>query len=222
MPFHKIGLTTLLVSLFSFATPALADSECRRGQRLTDLLIKHEAELTLPELSATSGRWRGGIGYGVKFRADQNPNYYQRQEKLNFSVRFTEAITSSINLGSGLSVQAEFVRIFPRSELICIGDKKISPAMPYKPSDAPHSAQKALDLNVNDYYSFTTETAFSVSGGQAAANGVAFFGIDASYTVSGDFKLEVSEWHYISNNLIRQIIAYYHIGEIREERKLKK
>lgn len=37
-----------------------------------------------------------------------------------------------------------------------------------------------------------------------------------------DFRLEVSEWHYIKNDLIYKIVAYYNIeGEIREERKLK-
>ena len=36
----------------------------------------------------------------------------------------------------------------------------------------------------------------------------------------GDFKLDVSEWYYISDGMIREIIAYYHIGEIREERRL--
>lgn len=36
-----------------------------------------------------------------------------------------------------------------------------------------------------------------------------------------DFKLEVSEWYYIKNNLIEKVIAYYHIGEIRKERQLK-
>ncbi len=39
--------------------------------------------------------------------------------------------------------------------------------------------------------------------------------------IQGDFTLEVSEWYYIKDNLIEKIIAYYHIGEIREERKLK-
>ena len=39
--------------------------------------------------------------------------------------------------------------------------------------------------------------------------------------IQGDFKLDVSEWYYIKNGLIEEIIAYYHIGEIREERKLK-
>ena len=34
------------------------------------------------------------------------------------------------------------------------------------------------------------------------------------------FSLDVSEWYYIKNNLIEEVIAYYHIGEIREERKL--
>lgn len=36
-----------------------------------------------------------------------------------------------------------------------------------------------------------------------------------------DFKLDVSEWYYISGGLIDKIVAYYHIGEIREDRKLK-
>lgn len=39
--------------------------------------------------------------------------------------------------------------------------------------------------------------------------------------IQKDFKLDVSEWYYIKNDLIQEIIAYYHIGEIREERKLK-
>ena len=36
-----------------------------------------------------------------------------------------------------------------------------------------------------------------------------------------DFSLDVTEWHYLENNLITKIIAYYHIGEIREDRILK-
>ena len=36
-----------------------------------------------------------------------------------------------------------------------------------------------------------------------------------------DFSLDVSEWYYIKNGLIQEIIAYYHIGEIREDRQLK-
>lgn len=36
-----------------------------------------------------------------------------------------------------------------------------------------------------------------------------------------DFTLDVTEWYYAKNNLIEEIIAYYHIGEIHEERKLK-
>ncbi len=34
------------------------------------------------------------------------------------------------------------------------------------------------------------------------------------------FKLDVSEWYYVEDGLIKEIIAYYHIGEIREEREL--
>ncbi len=39
--------------------------------------------------------------------------------------------------------------------------------------------------------------------------------------VQGDFKLDVSEWYYIKDQLIQEIIAYYHVGEILEERKLQ-
>lgn len=38
--------------------------------------------------------------------------------------------------------------------------------------------------------------------------------------IQGDFKLDVSEWYYAKNDLIEEIFAYYHIGEIREDRKL--
>ncbi|MGD8427327.1 MAG: nuclear transport factor 2 family protein [Balneolaceae bacterium] len=38
--------------------------------------------------------------------------------------------------------------------------------------------------------------------------------------IQGDFSLDVSEWYYVKNNLIGKIIAYYHIGEIRDDRKL--
>lgn len=35
------------------------------------------------------------------------------------------------------------------------------------------------------------------------------------------FSLDVSEWYYAKDKLIRKIVSYYHIGEIREERTLK-
>ena len=38
--------------------------------------------------------------------------------------------------------------------------------------------------------------------------------------IQGNFRLDVSEWYYFNNDLIEKIIAYYHIGEIRYERKL--
>ena len=34
------------------------------------------------------------------------------------------------------------------------------------------------------------------------------------------FSLDVSEWYYINDGLIEEIVSYYHIGEIREDRKL--
>ncbi len=40
--------------------------------------------------------------------------------------------------------------------------------------------------------------------------------------VQGNFKLDVSEWHFVKNGLIAAIISYYHIGEIRDDRKLDK
>lgn len=39
--------------------------------------------------------------------------------------------------------------------------------------------------------------------------------------IQDDFSLEVSEWFYTEEGLIREILAYYHIGEIRDERKLE-
>ena len=38
--------------------------------------------------------------------------------------------------------------------------------------------------------------------------------------VQGDFKLDVSEWYYAKGDLIHKIFAYYHIGDISEDRKL--
>ena len=40
--------------------------------------------------------------------------------------------------------------------------------------------------------------------------------------VQGEFNLDVSEWYYVNENLIEEIVSYYHIGEIRDDRKLKK
>ncbi len=38
--------------------------------------------------------------------------------------------------------------------------------------------------------------------------------------IQDDFTLDVSEWYYFSGEAISEIVSYYHIGEIREERKL--
>lgn len=35
------------------------------------------------------------------------------------------------------------------------------------------------------------------------------------------FKMDVSEWYYLKGNQICSIIAHYHIGEIREDRKIE-
>lgn len=52
-----------------------------------------------------------------------------------------------------------------------------------------------------------------------------FYGEDKAcirYTaIKVDFKLEVSEWHYLKGGLIEEIVAYYNIeGEISKERQL--
>lgn len=39
--------------------------------------------------------------------------------------------------------------------------------------------------------------------------------------IQEDLTLDVSEWYYMKDGLIYEIIAYYHIGDIREDRKLK-
>ncbi|MEL6812790.1 MAG: nuclear transport factor 2 family protein [Bacteroidota bacterium] len=39
--------------------------------------------------------------------------------------------------------------------------------------------------------------------------------------LKNDFSLAVSEWYYVRHGYIEEIIAYYHIGEIREERKIE-
>lgn len=36
-----------------------------------------------------------------------------------------------------------------------------------------------------------------------------------------NFTLAVSEWYYIKDGVIEEIISYYHIGEVRDERKIK-
>ncbi|NNF04320.1 MAG: nuclear transport factor 2 family protein [Rhodothermales bacterium] len=38
--------------------------------------------------------------------------------------------------------------------------------------------------------------------------------------IQGDFVLDVSEWFYSDGEAIDEIIAHYHIGDIREERQL--
>ena len=35
-----------------------------------------------------------------------------------------------------------------------------------------------------------------------------------------EFLLDVCEWHYIENDLIKKIVSYYHIGEIQKGRQI--
>lgn len=39
-------------------------------------------------------------------------------------------------------------------------------------------------------------------------------------TQGQDFTLDVAEWYYAEKQMIKQIVAYYHIGDIREDRKI--
>ena len=39
--------------------------------------------------------------------------------------------------------------------------------------------------------------------------------------IQGDFKLDVSEWIYAGKNGIKEIVSYYHIGEIKEDRQIE-
>ncbi len=36
-----------------------------------------------------------------------------------------------------------------------------------------------------------------------------------------DFRLDASVWYYFENDLIKEVIAYYHIGEVREDRQFE-
>ena len=39
--------------------------------------------------------------------------------------------------------------------------------------------------------------------------------------IQGDFVLDVSDWYYMNDELIDEIVSYYHIGEIQEDRQLE-
>ena len=96
-----------------------------------------------------------------------------------------------------------------------------------------------LELPISD--DFTHKSPFGIIDGKAnylklvESNKEKFLGyqfkiIDALYEKDKacvrykgkqqDFELDVSEWYYLENNLIKSIVAYYHIGEIREDRQL--
>ena len=39
--------------------------------------------------------------------------------------------------------------------------------------------------------------------------------------IQGDFQLDVTEWHYIKGGAINHVHAYYHIGDVRDDRQLE-
>ncbi|HKI79950.1 MAG TPA: nuclear transport factor 2 family protein [Ignavibacteriaceae bacterium] len=71
---------------------------------------------------------------------------------------------------------------------------------------------KIVESNKDKFFGYLFEIKDKIYGKEKAC---------VRYTaIQADFRLDVSEWYYIKDNLIEEIIAYYHIGEIREERKL--
>jgi len=92
--------------------------------------------------------------------------------------------------------------------------KNFKHTSPFGTIDGKEAYVKLVEANKEKFLGYQFETHDEIYGDDKAC---------VRYTaVQGDFKLVVSEWYYIKNNLIEEIIAYYHIGEIREERKLSK
>ena len=83
---------------------------------------------------------------------------------------------------------------------------------PFGTIDGKEEYLKIVDANKGNFLGYTFEIHDGIYENEKAC---------VRYTaIQGEFKLDVSEWYYIKDDLIEKIIAYYHIGEIREERKL--
>ena len=84
------------------------------------------------------------------------------------------------------------------------------------PFDTINGKEAYLDLVRKNESKFLGYT-FDIHDGIYQANRAC-----VRYTaIQGSFQLDVSEWYYLENELIKKIISYYHIGEIRKDRKLE-
>ena len=84
---------------------------------------------------------------------------------------------------------------------------------PYRTVDGKAAYLKLVEDNRGKFLGYQFHIHDAIYGEQSAC---------VRYTgVQGDFSLDVSEWYYVKDGLISEIIAYYHIGEIREERELQ-
>ncbi|MCJ8276712.1 MAG: hypothetical protein HRT44_07140 [Bdellovibrionales bacterium] len=194
------NLCLSLVSIMLLPLTASADLSYRTFQ---ELLVDHEVAIKTPRLrlerNNSSGFFRGvGIsaGYAVRFANHPNdPDLYYRKEILDASVTLRAALGDNLNLSFGPSVRAEFVRPFPIDKLLKVerGAERgwYSNDLPYRPNQAPHTWEKALNLKQNEYYEFTGKLGLQVSSSQLTQSGFLSVTPYANYFIHGDFKLLV-------------------------------
>ncbi|MEP1782359.1 nuclear transport factor 2 family protein [Reichenbachiella sp.] len=84
---------------------------------------------------------------------------------------------------------------------------------PFGTIDGKHAYLNLVQENMDKFLGYTFEIHDGIYKARQAC---------VRYTAKqGEgFALDVSEWYYIRNNLIEEIVAYYHIGEIRQARQL--
>ncbi len=189
MQFFSKGFAFFLFvsAYFLFLNPAHA----QLGP-LKDLFFDSEPTLEVPlgqlnDMGAES-RWiKPSIGYEFQFaNYPGDPSRFLMRETLNFRLRLPLSLHNSNSVSLGPKFEAEFIRPFTKSPLPSLDEMT-----PYGPQKAPHSDGKALALKSGDFYSFTTEMAFELSASTAQLKGIAFLGLNASYIISGDFRVDV-------------------------------
>ncbi len=84
---------------------------------------------------------------------------------------------------------------------------------PFGTIDGKKAYVEMVKINTEKFLGYTFKIHDQIYGEEHAC---------VRYTAKqGDtFQLDVSEWYYMKGDLIKNIIAYYHIGEIRADRKL--
>lgn len=177
--------SSLLVFALLFAPTGAAETESFKSSRLRDLTLKTK----IPLVDLDVNEWTRVEGdYRIQISPNQDRNSYSRREQFDFRFQLQDAINTRMGAGGRTSITAEFIRQFPsQSAALSIAGE----SRPYKPTQAPHSAKKALALKSGDYYSAEMRAAFEINATTAELNGLAFGGLEAKYIVSGDFKLEV-------------------------------